>query len=44
VQSFSQDLLLQNAQIVDPAAQKISRGSILIHNGKIEQILAAVPE
>ena len=41
---FSQDLLLQNAQIVDPAAQKISRGHILIHNGKIVQILTAVPK
>jgi imidazolonepropionase-like amidohydrolase len=44
VECFSQALLLQNAQIVDPAAQKISRGSILIRNGKIEQILAAVPK
>ncbi len=44
VEVFSQDLLLQNAQIVDPAAQKISRGSILIRNGKIEQILNAAPK
>ncbi|MCI0690811.1 CIA30 family protein [candidate division KSB1 bacterium] len=44
VECFSQDLLLQNAQIVDPVAQKISRGSILIRNGKIEQILNAAPK
>ncbi len=43
VECFGQDLLLQNAQIIDPTAQKISRGSILIRNGKIEQILTAVP-
>jgi len=42
--AFSQNLLLQNAQIVDPAAQKISRGHILIRDGKIAQILAAVPK
>ncbi len=44
VNSFGQDLLLQNAQLVDPTAQKISRGSILIRNGKIEQILNAAPK
>ncbi|MGH7600924.1 MAG: amidohydrolase family protein, partial [bacterium] len=44
VKCFSQDLLLQNAQIVDPASQKVSRGSILIRSGKIEQILNAAPK
>jgi len=44
VKCFGQDLLLQNAQIVDPATQKISRGMILIRNGKIEQILSAAPK
>jgi imidazolonepropionase-like amidohydrolase len=44
VECFSQDLLLQNAQIVDPTAQKIFRGSILIRNGKIAQILNAAPK
>jgi len=44
VNSFGQELLLQNAQIVDPAAQKISRGHILIRDGKIAQILTAVPK
>jgi imidazolonepropionase-like amidohydrolase len=44
VECFGQDLLLQNAQIVDPAAQKVSRGSILIRSGKIEQILNAAPK
>jgi imidazolonepropionase-like amidohydrolase len=42
--TFSQDLLLQNAQIVDPAAQKIPHGSILIRNGKIEQVTNAAPK
>ncbi|MGH7601618.1 MAG: amidohydrolase family protein, partial [bacterium] len=44
VEVLSQDLLLQNTQIVDPAAQKVSRGSILIRSGKIEQILNAAPK
>jgi len=44
VKGFGQDLLLQNAQIVDPAAQKTHRGHILIRDGKIAQILAAVPK
>jgi imidazolonepropionase-like amidohydrolase len=44
VECFSQDLLLQNAQIVDPAAQKIHRGALLIRGGKVEQILNAEPK
>lgn len=42
--ALGQSLLLQNAQIVDPVAQKISRGHILIRDGKIAQILNAVPK
>jgi len=44
VEGFSQELLLQNAQIIDPAAQKVSRGHILIRDGKIEKILNTVPK
>jgi len=44
VEGFGQDLLLQNAQIVDPAAEKIHRGAILIRDGRIAEILAAVPK
>jgi len=42
--AFGQNLLLQNTQIIDPAAQKIHRGAILIRDGKIAQILTVVPK
>ncbi len=44
LECFGQDLLLHNAHIIDPATQKISRGALLIRNGKIEQALDAVPK
>lgn len=40
----AQDLLLKNARIVDPAAQQITTGAIVIRNGAIAEVLPAAPE
>jgi imidazolonepropionase-like amidohydrolase len=42
--AFGQDLLLQNAQIVDPTTRKISTGAFLIRDGKIERITGKAPQ
>ncbi|MFK7845745.1 MAG: CIA30 family protein [Rhodothermales bacterium] len=37
----AQDLLLNNAQIVDPAGETITTGSVLIRNGRVSEISSA---
>jgi imidazolonepropionase-like amidohydrolase len=39
----AQDLLLENARIVDPASRTIVQGSLWIHEGKIRDLMTSAP-
>lgn len=41
--ALAQDLLIKNAQIVDPIERRITRGSVVVHNGVIQDVLAEAP-
>lgn len=40
----AEDLLLTDVRIVDPAAERVSRGSVAIREGRIAEVLREVPE